>query len=180
MPTPDRGTAIARGHDCGLPVANERGERLVAIHPPEAPPTPPAAFSLVIASLDARVLLVRNRHRGVWELPGGWIEAGETAGDCALRELAEESAQAGRDARLLAWIVLAAPGTGIDAHGTGAIFSVEIDEHTAFLPTPEVSAIGYWPADALPAGVSGIDAALIARFSREDASESPCGPAFAA
>jgi len=147
----------------------------VAIHPPEAPPAPPAAFSLVVASLGARVLLVRNRHRGVWELPGGWIEAGETAGGCALRELAEESAQAGRDARLLAWIVLAVPGTRIGAHRTGAVFSAEIDARTAFLPTPEVSAIGYWPADALPAGVSGIDATLIARFSREDTSESRPG-----
>lgn len=175
-PVPDRGPAVARDHATGLPIANERGERLVAVLPPRDRPPAPPAFSLVVARSGGQVLLVRNRHRDVWELPGGWIDAGETTGDCALRELAEESAQAGRDLRLLAWIVLAAPGASDRARRTGAVFSADIGDRAAFLPTSEISAIGYWPASALPDGVSDIDAALIARFARQETCRPPRGP----
>ena len=175
-PIPDRSAALVRDHAPVLPIANERGERLVAVLPPRDCPAASPAFSLVVARSCGQVLLVRNRHRDVWELPGGWIDAGETAGDCALRELAEESAQAGRDLRLLAWIVLAAPGASDHACKMGAVFSADIGERAAFLPTSEISAIGYWPASALPDGVSGIDAALIARFARQETCRPPHGP----
>jgi 8-oxo-dGTP diphosphatase len=37
-----------------------------------------------------RILMVRQRHRGGWSLPGGLIKLGETPEDCIRRELGEE------------------------------------------------------------------------------------------
>src|SRR5688572_8532277 len=60
-------------------------------------------FAVVLARTPRGVLLVFNRYRRVWELPGGLIDAGETAHDAAVRELAEEaSARASR----LEWLGL--------------------------------------------------------------------------
>src|SRR5690606_31192683 len=73
-------------------ITNERGERLVSFHPAQGrAPRMTTDFALVLPTRRSQVLLVRNTHRGVWELPGGWIEPGESAHDCATRELREEA-----------------------------------------------------------------------------------------
>lgn len=50
----------------------------------------PAAFAAV-RNAAGQVLLVRRIDDGNWELPGGRIEVGETAGQAVIREVAEES-----------------------------------------------------------------------------------------
>jgi ADP-ribose pyrophosphatase YjhB (NUDIX family) len=61
-------------------------------HP--APPRPtvvaPSVFAVVLDD-EGRVLLVRRVDDGLWELPGGRVEVGESAVDAAEREVAEES-----------------------------------------------------------------------------------------
>jgi 8-oxo-dGTP diphosphatase len=50
-----------------------------------------AAASAAIFREDGRVLLaLRARPRGVWSLPGGKCEPGETAAEAAMREAREE------------------------------------------------------------------------------------------
>jgi ADP-ribose pyrophosphatase YjhB (NUDIX family) len=44
-----------------------------------------AAFS------EGRVLLVREVSDGAWTLPGGWADVNESAAECVVREVAEES-----------------------------------------------------------------------------------------
>ena len=51
----------------------------------------PVPLSLVVVVLGDAVLLVFDRHRRRWELPGGTREAGETPRAAAERELAEET-----------------------------------------------------------------------------------------
>jgi len=62
-------------------------------HDDAAPPAnaiTPTAFAAVRDDLG-RVLLVRRRDSGNWELPGGRVELGESATIAAEREVAEES-----------------------------------------------------------------------------------------
>lgn len=40
---------------------------------------------------EASVLLVRERSDGLWTLPGGWADVGESPGDGVVREVREES-----------------------------------------------------------------------------------------
>ncbi|WP_158497807.1 NUDIX domain-containing protein [Pseudoxanthomonas suwonensis] len=147
---------------------NERGERLVAVHPPGDAAAQAAAFALVIARHETRVLLVRNARRAVWELPGGWIDAGERAEECALRELREESGQAGHGLRPLAHLLLERPRPegGVQVLA-GLLFAASVHEPVAFMPTTEISAVGFWAADELPEDISPIDAELVARYGRE-------------
>jgi ADP-ribose pyrophosphatase YjhB (NUDIX family) len=50
----------------------------------------PAAFAAV-RNAAGEILLVRRIDDGNWELPGGRVEVGETAGTAVVREVAEES-----------------------------------------------------------------------------------------
>ena len=55
---------------------------------------PVAAVGAICFDADARVLLVRRGRepgRGLWTVPGGRIEAGETAAAACAREVAEET-----------------------------------------------------------------------------------------
>jgi ADP-ribose pyrophosphatase YjhB (NUDIX family) len=50
------------------------------------------------AFVDQRVLMVREISDGKWTLPGGWADVNQSAGECVVREIAEES---GFDAKAL-------------------------------------------------------------------------------
>lgn len=53
----------------------------------------PLTAALVVLWRAGACLVVFNRFRQAWELPGGMLEPEESARDAALRELAEESGQ---------------------------------------------------------------------------------------
>lgn len=150
----------------GPPVVNERGERLLAFHVAHAFPLPwPADFALVLASRGTQVLLVRNARRGLWELPGGWIEPGEAAEQCALRELHEESGYSAATLHSLGWIEIAVATTGDGAPSAGVIYGARIEGESAFVASDEISDAALWPLTALPSGISAIDAWLITQLA---------------
>ena len=51
---------------------------------------------------DGRVLMVREISDGKWTLPGGWADVNQTAGECVVREIAEESGFTARVLKLAA------------------------------------------------------------------------------
>jgi len=55
-----------------------------------------AAFS------EGQVLLVREISDGAWTLPGGWADVNESAAECVVREVAEESGYRARVVKLAA------------------------------------------------------------------------------
>ena len=123
------------------------------------------AFSLVLAARRERILLVRNTGRRVWELPGGWIEPGESAERCALRELHEESGRRAEAASLLGWIEIESVTAAGERRATGAIFTAQIDGKSSFAANDEISVAAWWPVHALPPDISAIDAWLVAHLA---------------
>ena len=54
------------------------------------------------AFVDGRVLLVREISDGKWTLPGGWADINQSAAECVVREIAEESGFEARTLKLAA------------------------------------------------------------------------------
>jgi len=54
------------------------------------------------AFLEGRVLLVREGSDGGWTLPGGWADVNQSAAECVVREMAEESGFEARAVKLVA------------------------------------------------------------------------------
>lgn len=48
-------------------------------------------FVVIPSQYQGKWIFVRHKERNTWEMPGGHIEAGETAAEAAKRELYEES-----------------------------------------------------------------------------------------
>ena len=57
----------------------------------EAPTDARQKYAVIIARYQGKLIWCRHRDRSTWEVPGGHIEAGETAIEAAARELREES-----------------------------------------------------------------------------------------
>ncbi len=51
---------------------------------------------------DSKILLVQERSDGLWALPGGWSDVGDSPSDAVVRELREESGYKTRATKLLA------------------------------------------------------------------------------
>ena len=82
-----------------------------------------------IAVAEDRLLLVRRGHgpaAGVWSVPGGRLEVGETLAEAVLRELAEETALEGVCDGLVGWV----ERMGLDHHYVILDFAVTILEPT--------------------------------------------------
>jgi ADP-ribose pyrophosphatase YjhB (NUDIX family) len=103
------------------------------------------------AFVDGRVLLVREISDGKWTLPGGWADVNQTAGECVVREIREES---GFEARILK---LAAvhdyqrsnrPARHIDSIYK-MFFVCEITGGAA-RASDETSEVAFFPRDELP------------------------------
>jgi ADP-ribose pyrophosphatase YjhB (NUDIX family) len=103
------------------------------------------------AFVDGRVLLVREISDGKWTLPGGWADVNQTAGECVVREIAEES---GFEARILK---LAAvhdyQKSNHPAHHIDSIYKIfficEITGGAARV-SDETSEVEFFPRHALP------------------------------
>lgn len=91
-------TAYEAADGGNLPVlaVDQHGNRLMSLtsgNEHALPEDAPVPLALVALWHDERVLMVFDRFRQQWELPGGGIEPGETPRQAALRELAEETGQ---------------------------------------------------------------------------------------
>jgi ADP-ribose pyrophosphatase YjhB (NUDIX family) len=51
---------------------------------------------------DAKLLLVRERSDGLWTLPGGWADIGDSPGEAVVKEIREETGYHTRAVKLLA------------------------------------------------------------------------------
>lgn len=118
-----------------------------------------ASFAVVVARAPAGVVLVFNRYRKVWELPGGLIDPGETARAAAARELAEE---AGCVAANLQWLGLVSVNDGATHHG--GVYRGDVDIVPARFETEEIGGIAFWQPGSHPHPLGDTDRALLQRF----------------
>jgi 8-oxo-dGTP diphosphatase len=116
-------------------------------------------FAVAIARSPQGVLLVFNRYRQVWELPGGLIDAGEDSRAAAARELAEE---AGAETAGLEWLGVTEVDDG--SRHLGAVFRGFVTRLRAEEPSDEIGGRACWRAEASPQPLGHTDAALLARF----------------
>lgn len=127
-------------------------------------------YALVVLRHGSRVLMVHERERACWELPGGGIEPGETPRAAAVRELREETGQRlTEDA--LRFAGFAKTVLGLRRRLLyGAVYTASVLVPDAFVPNSEISAV-HWRegTEAMPEvpGGSGVvqtvDEYLIAR-----------------
>jgi 8-oxo-dGTP pyrophosphatase MutT (NUDIX family) len=103
---------------------------------------------VIVRDEMGRILLVRHSYEAGWMLPGGGVDAGETMQTAALRELREECALVGQDARLLG-IYQNRHFSRRDHVGLFRISSFT-PASTAWKPNAEIREIGFFPLDALP------------------------------
>lgn len=100
---------------------------------------------------DARLLLVRERADGLWSLPGGWAEVGQSAAESVEREVREESGYIVKAVKLLAcWDRNKHPHPPIPVHAYKLLFRCELLGGAATAST-ETTEAGFFAEDEIPA-----------------------------
>jgi|HubBroStandDraft_1064217.scaffolds.fasta_scaffold00597_2 ADP-ribose pyrophosphatase YjhB (NUDIX family) len=103
------------------------------------------------AFVDGRVLLVREISDGNWTLPGGWADVNQSAAECVVREIAEESGFLARARKLAA--VRDYQRSGHPPRNVDSIYKMFfICEITggAARASNETSEVAFFARDALP------------------------------
>ena len=100
---------------------------------------------------EEAVLLVRERSDGLWTLPGGWADIGESPAECVAKEVREESGFEVRPVKLLAALDKHRQGNRLaNPHYTYKLFFLcELLGGTA-TPSLETSEVAFFPEHALP------------------------------
>ncbi len=118
------------------------------------------SFAIMLARAPGGVVLVFNRWRRVWELPGGLIDAGESPAESAVRELREES---GCVAHAPFWRGVIEVSDG-RAH-FGAVYDCEVPAASEDFESDETGGIALWRRDRPPPQPLGnSDAAVLNRW----------------
>jgi ADP-ribose pyrophosphatase YjhB (NUDIX family) len=119
-----------------------------------------------------RVLLVRERADGLWTVPGGWADPGESPSAATVREVFEESGYRTRAVRLLACYDRSLHGHGPHPyHIYKLFFECELVADDGGGPGAgpsyqETDGVDFFPPDDLPPLSTGrVTAAQIRRFA---------------
>jgi len=103
------------------------------------------------AFMDGKVLLVREISDGGWTLPGGWADVNQSAAECVVREIFEESGFEARALKLAAvYDYQKSNHPRRPLHSSYKLFFIcEITGGSA-RPSDETSDVGFFARDALP------------------------------
>lgn len=129
--------------------------------------TPLTHACVVARRADGCLLMVFDRWKQQWELPGGAIEPGEEPRNAAVRELREEANASASPASLtfLGAIVLR---VGPNRHDErphvefGALYAVAEPRSGPFVPDDEIAAVLWWNGRDEIGAIGTFDRALLA------------------
>jgi len=120
-------------------------------HKPQA--TPKIAVNAVVLNAQGEALLAKRTDNGLWCIPGGHVDLGETLEAAVLRELLEEAGLRAKVLRLVG--IYSDPqnslhiAQGPEWHTIRVTFLCEVTGGT-ITPSEETSEIKYFPLGALP------------------------------
>jgi 8-oxo-dGTP pyrophosphatase MutT (NUDIX family) len=109
----------------------------------------PLASGEAVVIRDGRLLLIRRVDDGLWALPGGITDPGETPAQTARRELWEEAGIDGRVTQLLGIFDSRLWHSDKRIHFYHVVFRLEADDLEPRLSS-EATAAAYFAADKLP------------------------------
>jgi len=121
---------------------------------------PAPAFAIAIARASRGVVLVLNSARNVWELPGGFIDPGESPREAAIRELAEEAGCVAHHARWLGLVEVNDGGAKF-----GGLLYCEVDRVPDGFVSNETLAVDLWREDHQPRPIGESDDWLLRKFA---------------
>ncbi len=99
---------------------------------------------------DGKILLIRREDDGLWAMPGGLTEVGETLAETAQRELWEEAGVSGRVVKLLGLFDSRFWRSRTKTQLYHALFLVEADSGSEPAAGPETTDVGFFSESALP------------------------------
>lgn len=114
----------------------------------------------IVRDDDGRVLLIRRSDNGLWALPAGAMELGESIADCAIREVQEETGLIAQ--RVTPFAIYSGPAyTFTNMYGDTYqlyITSFRVDGYTGELVTvtDETTDARFFAVDELPTPPGGI------------------------
>ncbi|MBO2457485.1 NUDIX hydrolase [Actinomadura violacea] len=164
--------------DQALAVDENTGNTLTAFLPAiddaAVPDDAPMPAALTAVWCGRQLLLVFNRFRRQWELPGGRIDPGETPRQAAIRELREESGLDLPDLALAGYARFRL--TTPPRQEYAAVYIAEVPaRHHDFVPNDEISAICWWDITKPPPGDTQVLDTTLAHQTRVNPRPEPAG-----
>ena len=101
-----------------------------------------------------RILLIKREDNGLWAMPGGATEVGETWAQSAERELREETGVVGTAKKLLGVFDSRIWGSRSKYHFYAGVWLVEASDDRAPIAGPETTDVGFFAEHDLPAELS--------------------------
>ena len=101
-----------------------------------------------------RILLIKREDNGLWAMPGGATEVGETWAQSAERELREETGVVGTAKKLLGVFDSRIWGSRSKYHFYAGVWLVEVPDDQAPIAGSETTDVGFFAEHDLPAELS--------------------------
>ncbi len=103
---------------------------------------------------DDRILLIKREDNGLWAMPGGWTEVGETWAQSVERELREETGVVGTARKLLGVFDSRLWRSRSKYHFYAGVWLVDVSDDRAPIAGPETTDVGFFAEHDLPAALS--------------------------